>query len=431
MASPGLILLAPKKDVLQTGPMIIDGNGELVWFKPLDTKGITDFRVQSYGGKPVLTWWRGKAVKGVGDGYYVILDDSYREIARVYAGNGLRGDVHDFLITAEDTALITIYRRLPQDLSAIGGPKRSSIWEGVIQEVDIPSGKVLWEWHSADEIEPSESYTKPPPPTASPKGSPYDYFHINSVDVQPDGSLLISARNTHGVYEISRPEGRVVWRLGGKKSDFKMGKGTTFAWQHDARRQPDGTITIFDNSADPKTAEFSRVLVLDVDTETERATLLRSYAHPKKLLAGSQGNAQFLPDGHVFVGWGAKPYFTEFDADGTVLLDGRIAAGPDNYRAYRAAWAGRPTDNPALAATREDGTLTVSASWNGATDVVSWQVLAGEDLGHLESLTSAVKDGFETEIVVETEHPFLQVRALSASGTVLGTSRLVETPAAG
>jgi hypothetical protein len=426
-ASAGLIFIAPKKKVVQTGPMIVDDTGQLVWFEPLDTEGIFNFRVQSYGGEPVLTWWRGKAVKGVGSGYYVIVDSSYHEIARVYAGNGLDGDIHEFLITPQRTALISIYRRVPWDLSALGGPRESSVWEGVIQEIDIASGRVLFEWHSAPEVAPAESYTEPPPPTDGPKDSPYDYFHINSIAVEPNGNLLVSARNTHTIYEIRRSDGHVVWRLGGKKSDFEMGPGTNFEWQHDARRQPDGTITLFDNGSDPKAEEHSRVLVLDVDTGRRKATLVRSYAHPEHLLASSQGNAQFLPDGHVFVGWGSQPYFTEFDRDGRVLLDGHFARGPESYRAFRFAWAGRPGDSPAIAATKEgNGEILISASWNGATEVARWLVLAGEDVGSLRPIRSVEKTQFETSVAVETDRRYVQVRALDARGTVLGSSRAIE-----
>ncbi len=428
-AAPGYVFLAPKKRVAQAGPMIIDDSGELVWFHPLDTHGVTDFRAQTYDGRPVLTWWRGKAVKGVGDGYYVIFDSSYRQLATVTAGNGLAGDVHEFLITPQDTALMTIYHRLARDLSPLGGPKQGSILEGVVQEVDITSGRVLFEWRSADYVAPSESYAKVPPAEAGAKADPFDYFHINSIDVEPNGNLLVSARNTHAIYEIRRTDGRVLWRLGGKKSDFAMGRGTNFEWQHDARRQADGTMTLFDNGAAPKLEKYSRVLVLSVDTARRRARLVRSYAHPRRLLSSSQGSAQFLPRGHLFVGWGSQPYFTELDRNGRVLLDGRLGKGAESYRAYRFQWNGRPAEDPAAAlAGAGSGQITVYASWNGATLVDRWQVLAGGDPNHLQVVGSARKTGFETRLTVRTEQPSLRVRALDARGAILGTSRALRRP---
>jgi hypothetical protein len=426
--SPGYIFIAPKRKVAQTGPMILDDSGALVWFRPLDARGATDFRAQRYDGRPVLTWWRGKSERGIGEGHYVIVDDAYREIATVSAGNGLTGGLHEFLITERDTALITIYNRLPADLSEIGGPKEGAILEGVVQELEIATGRVLFEWRSSEHVALDESYAKVPSAAKGAKADPYDYFHINSVDVDVDGNFLISARNTQAVYKLARKDGRVLWRLGGKRSDYRLGPGVRFAWQHDARRQPDGTLTLYDNVADEEVKNrSSRVLVLRLDDEGGRASLVRSYEHPRRLLATTQGSAQFLPGGHVFVGWGAQPYFTEFDRNGRVLLDGRFGVdGTDSYRAFRFAWIGSPADNPTVALEREGGArYTAYASWNGATEVVQWQVLAGPDAQRLRPITDRAKEGFETAIPIVTPEEVVQVRALNRRGAIIGTSRPV------
>src|SRR5262249_25318509 len=162
--------------------------------------------------------------------------------------------------------------------------------EGGVQEVDVATGRVLFEWHSADHVDVDESYAPPPPAAKGADADPYDYFHVNSIDVDRDGNLLVSARNTRAVYKIRRSDGAVLWRLGGKRSRFRLEPAARFAWQHDARRQPDGTITLFDNEAAPPVRKRSRALVLHLDARTHRATLVRSYVHPKGLLSGSQGN---------------------------------------------------------------------------------------------------------------------------------------------
>ena len=424
--APGYLLLAPKRAVAQAGPMILDDRGEVVWFRPLETMAIADFRAQRYGGRPVLTWWRGRAPRGVGDGYYVIVDQSYREIATVSPGNGLTGDIHEFLITDRDTALITIYERKAWDLSSVGGPEEGEIFDGVIQEVDIGTGRVLYEWRASDHVGVDESVNRPPPAEQGEAAPPFDYFHVNSVAEDVDGDLLVSARHTNAVYKISRDDGRVIWRLGGKRSDFAMGPGAGFALQHDARRQPDGTLTLFDNGKKAPGAR-SRVLVLALDDDRMRATLVRSYVHPRKLFSETQANAQFLPNGHVLVGWGQQPYVTEFDRDGKVLLDLRFGGkGADSYRAYRSAWSGRPAEAPALAAARsDDGRITAYASWNGATEVVRWQLVAGPSTERLRVVAVAPRRGFETEIRARTDEPLVRVRALDAGGAILATSRAV------
>ena len=429
--SPGYLFLGPKMVVAQAGPMIMDNTGQVVWFHPLRfTKGITDFRVQRYRGKPVLTWWRGRLSNvGVGDGWYVIYDRSYRPIGEVRPGNGLAGDVHEFLITPRDTALITIYHRLRVDLTDIGGPKQGLIWDGIVQEIDIPTGRVLFEWHSYPQIGIKESYSDPPKKQLGTKPFPYDYIHLNSIAEGPEGNLLISARNTHAIYNVSRKTGKVLWRLGGKKSDFKLGPGVRFAWQHDARWRPDGTMTIFDNGAAPPVEKFSRVLVVRADTKTKRATLVRSYRHPKKLLAPFEGNAQFLDDGHIVVGWGAWPNITEHLPNGRVIFEAYFGQGKppgkdaDTYRAYRFPWKGTPSDQPAIAL--KEGRVYVT--WNGATDVARWQVLVGEADDDLAVRASAKKTAFETAIAFDRgAGKFLAVQALDGEGNVLGTSKTIE-----
>ncbi len=429
--APGYVFLAPKMAVAQAGPMIMDNRGQLVWFHPLKlTKGVTDFRAQRYRGKPVLTWWRGKLSNvGVGSGWYTIYDTSYRQVEEVRPGNGLVGDVHEFRLTSRDTALMTIYHRRHVDLTAIGGPKDGLIWDGIVQEVDIPTGRVLFEWHSYPQIGVQESYSTPPPKHLGTKPFPYDYIHLNSIDEEPNGNLLVSGRNTHAVYEVSRRTGKVLWRLGGKKSDFRLGRGAQFAWQHDARRQPDGTVTVFDNGATPEVEKFTRVLVLRLDGTHKRATLVRSYHHPRRLLSPFEGNAQFLPDGHVFVGWGGWPYVSELDRQGHVLFDAYFGHGKkpgadaDTYRAYRFVWHGRPTAPPAIAVAGR----TVYVSWNGATEVSRWQVLVGKANDDLAVRAVAKKRGFETAVLFPRDKGrFIAVQALDRKGRVLGVSRTLK-----
>jgi len=330
--------------------------------------------------------------------------------------------LHEFSITPRDTAFITIYQEVPMDLSAVGGAKEGVVLDGVLQEIDIENGDVLFEWHSLDHVALDETYSEPP----EDPGYPLDYFHINSIDIDHDGDLLVSAKRTSAVYKIGRETGGVIWRLGGKRSDFEMGEGTRFAYQHDARRQPDGTITIFDNGASPKVHDQSRGIVLELETDSMTATLAREYTSPDEPLSSSQGNMQVLPNGNVFVGWGSAPFLSEFDSEGGLLFNATFPGGDQSYRAFRLQWSGYPTDNPAIAAKPGAGDkVTVYASWNGATEVESWQVLAGPAADRLEPIGSAPRKGFETTITVSTKEPYVGLRAKDGSGRVLGSSDAV------
>src|ERR671920_1344865 len=419
--APGYIFVAPKKGAGQDGPMIVDDQGQLVWFSK--NRYATDFRVQTYQGEPVLTWWEGKVVAGHGVGEYVIFDGSYREINRIRAGNGYQGDLHEFFITAEDTALLTAYVSIQTDLSPIGGPEDGAVWEGIAQELDLETGEVLFEWRSLDHVGVQETFREPP----QDPGTSLDYFHINSIDIDFDGNFLISAKGTSAVYKVDPANGEILWRLGGKESDFEMGPGTRFVSQHDSRRQSDGTITIFDNGAPPQEHEQSRGIVLELDMDEMSATLVREYTLPNKPLSTSQGNVQVLPDSNVFVGWGSAPYFSEYSHDGELLFDVSFLGSTQSYRAFRLPWSGNPDDEPAVAVERgSDDEVTVYVSWNGATEVATWQVLAGPDPNRLEPVGSAPWRGFETTIVVSTTEPYVSVQARSASGRTLGTSKVAK-----
>ncbi len=410
LASPGYIFIAPKKNVMQGGPLILDNRGRVIWFLPVDRNGVTDFRVQHYRGRPVLTWWRGKSADGSRLGRYSIYDSSYRLIAYVRPGNGLSGDMHEFVITPRNTALMTLSHRVRV--------KSRSVLEGALQELDIKTGRVLFEWHSIDHVPLVESYYHLP---RNPD-STYDYFHINSIDVDRDGNLLVSARNTHTIYKISRRTGRIIWRLGGKRSDFELGPGVAFGWQHDARRRPDGTLTLFDNEAAPKLRRQSRGVVLRVDRRHKRVTLLHTFVHTPPLVAVDQGNMQKLADGNYLVGWGHQPYVTEFGPHGKTLLDFRFGrAGVDSYRAYRFPWIGRPRSRPAIAV---DGD-TLYASWNGATEVQAWQLLGGAEKSKLRALLTVPTSGFETAIPLPNETAWVAVRALDRLDRSLARSRAV------
>jgi hypothetical protein len=415
----GHVFIAPKLGRGQHGPMIIDDMGRPIWFRK-DLYAL-NFKVQRYRGEPVLTWWEGKPKPRPSVGESVILDSSYREIKRVQAGNGFKGNQHDFLITPQGTALLTVYNLVRLDLSSLGGPVAGRVIEGVAQEVDIETGEVLFEWHSLDHVGVEESYLK------RYYSDQLDYFHINSIDVDHDENLLISARNTSAVYKIDRATGEVLWRLSGKKSDFEMGEGTQTAFQHDARRHEEGTITIFDNGAGPQVHPQSRGIVVELDEDDMTATLVRAYTHPDELVSTSQGNMQVLPNGNVFVGWGSEPFASEFSHDGELLFDARIPPDDDSYRAFRFPWKGRPAEAPALAVDRgSDDEVALYASWNGATQVATWEVLAGAHPEQLEPLGEVSREGFETAITARTAKPYVAVRAKDSSGRVLDTSKPVQ-----
>ncbi len=422
----GDIFVASQFGPVQDGPEILDPHGNVIWFKAMRGNDFTtDFRVQSYLGKPVLTWWQGPIVGGEGRGFDVILNSSYQQIALVHAANGMLADLHEFQITPWNTALITSEHPVIWNTSSIHGPKRQIVLDAVVQEIDIPTGLVLFQWDSLDHVPVSYTHQQLPPSSRN----LFDYFHVNSIDVDLDNNLVISSRNTWASYKLDHRTGRVIWILGGKHSSFRMGHGASFAFQHDVRVRAanDSVVTLFDDGGGPdRVHRHSRGLRLALDTTRGVASVAAQEHHQPSLAADYEGNYQQLDRGHSFIGWGSQPYFTEFDSRGRQVFDGRFTGLTSSYRAYRFDWSGTPQTRPAVSASSSSKATTVYVSWNGATNVTSWQVLAGRSAGSLQPAKSAAKDGFETAITIASE-PYVSVQALDAGGNVLSTSRTVRT----
>lgn len=423
--TPRFILLATDNVIHgsegpQQGLMMIDRQGRLVWFAPKSDGSPFDLNIQTYAGNPALTWWEGSVVSAHGYGTGQIGDDKYHPIKSIRAGNGLQTDLHDLQLTSRGTALITAYETTYADLSSLGGSRRGRTFVGHVQEIDLKSGRVLLDWRSLDHVGVDESYQPLPR-----KGQAYDYFHLNSVSEMDDGNLLISARNTWALYKVDRSSGQVLWRLNGKRSDFSLSSSARFYWQHDGRAHGSDVITVFDNSGVAKEKQ-SRGLVLSVDDSSKTVSLSQSFLHPAAFVSGTLGNVQLLSDGGAFIGWGAQPYFSQYASDGSLILDGQLPIGVRSYRAYLVDWVGHPADGPRVVARANPaGGFAVHASWNGATEVARWTVLAGSSKSSLAPVGSQAWSGLETVIAVSGQGPYFCAVALDSEGRELARSGVV------
>jgi outer membrane protein assembly factor BamB len=422
-STPRFIALSPINAVPasepQQGLMVFDRQGRLVWFSPTSSGSPFNLAVQSYAGKPALTWWQGTVINAHGEGVGEIGDDSFRSIKTIRAGHGLTTDLHDLQLTARGTALITAYETTTADLTSIGKSSKGQVFVGHVQEVDLNTGRVLFDWRSLDHVGIEDSFQPAPLP-----GQGYDYFHLNSVAEMDDGHLLISARNTCTLYKVDRSTGQILWRLGGKHSDFSVSSDAVFWWQHDARPHGSSSITLLDNEG-PHKAKQSRGLVLSVDSAGKRVELTRAFVHPAGFITATLGNVDLQSDGGVFIGWGAQSYFSHYAADGTMILDGELPIGVRSYRAHLVDWVGHPADGPRVVAQENPaGGFAVHASWNGATEVARWTVLAGSEKSAMSEVGSQAWTGFETPIAVNSNGPYFAVVALDSNGHELGRSSI-------
>ncbi|KAJ5646388.1 hypothetical protein N7490_002760 [Penicillium lividum] len=426
--------LAPRGDsVPHPGPMILDAQGELI-YKKYNWGTTQDFKVQHFKGEDYVTYWQGDEEDGHGRGSWYMLDSTYTAKYIISPVGILLGDLHDIQITVNDTALLTIYEPIPADLTSVGGPELGWLYEGVVQEIDITTGELLFEWRSSHTYPPETSY-EPLRDKGHERTWGYDYFHMNSVDKNDDGHYLVSARHTHTVTCIDS-NGKVLWTLGGKYNEFDGSDGATdFKWQHDARWRGPNRITLFNNAVmdfeDP--SAVSKGLLLELDINARKAKVVTVYDHPQHMMTVSQGNLQVLDTGNVLVGWGHSAAFTEFSADGEVVCNTHFGASAYfsfgrtmSYRVFKDKWVGLPDTIPDAAMVGD----SVFVSWNGATEVASWALESwdGDSIANMTfvSVDEVPRSGFETEIpFTAAVTSYFRVAAINANGEVLGRTEVV------
>ncbi|HXC45279.1 MAG TPA: MFS transporter [Solirubrobacteraceae bacterium] len=416
----------------QSGPLILDHNLQPVWFQPVPEKVVaSNLSLQTYEGKPALAWWQG-VVTNTGQtesGEDVVVNQHYQPVARLKGADGWVLTLHELVVSGED-AWVTANKNVAKDLSSYGGAYNGALIDSAVQEYNLKTGKLLRNWDALDHIPLEDSYASVPT-----NGFPWDAYHVNSIALTGKGDFLVSMRNTWAAYLVNSASGQIGWTLGGKKSSFTFGPGADFQWQHDVAfgvgGHSDSTITMFDDhccqltgggTSVPATGP-SRGLVLEVNQDTRTATRLAQFPGGDKFETEYMGDTQPLANRDTFVGWGSEPYFSEYGASGQLLLEANFP-GPDlSYRETLEPWVGLPLTAPAGAARQAGARTTVYASWNGATELASWRVLAGSSAAKLTAVASAVRAGFETAIPMPASYNSFEVQALNAKGRVIGASR--------
>jgi EmrB/QacA subfamily drug resistance transporter len=431
--APGYIFVTSFYDlneppmVGQSGPLILDNRLQPVWFQPVPEKvAAANLSIQTYEGKPALSWWQG-VVTNTGateSGEDVVVNQHYQPIARLRGKDGWKLTLHEMIIEGHD-AWVTANKDIPINLSSYGGAYNGAMTDAAVQEYDLRTGKLLRSWDALKHVPLGESHA-----TVPTNGFPWDAYHVNSIDLVPGGKLLVSMRNTWAAYLVDIDSGQIGWTLGGRHSSFKFASGAEFQWQHDVRLGPGSTVSIFDDhccqltgggTSVPATAS-SRGLVLRIDPAAHTAALAAQYTGEDSFESEYMGDTQPLSNQNVLVGWGSDRWFSEYSRSGKLLLEGEFPQPDQSYRATLNEWVGLPLTKPAGVARSAGGTTTVYASWNGATRLASWRVLAGTGANQPRVLATAPRSGFETAIRVPSGDQSFELQALDAGGHVLGTS---------
>jgi Arylsulfotransferase (ASST) len=426
-SAPGDIFATPYAGPAEHGAMIFESSGRLVWFHrpPNPDWGIADLRLQSFEGEEDLVWWQGLInTFGFGDGEDVIANDAYEPVARVKGGNGLQADLHDIDLTPSGSAFITAYYPVQVQVAgakeSAGMPRSEVVLDSIVQEIDVHTGLVMWEWQSLGHVPLAQSHQLPS------QHGPYDYFHLDSLQQLPDGDLLIGARNTWAAYDLRLHTGNIAWQLGGRHSSFALGEGARFAWPQEVTMLPSEQLAVYDGGVSSSSAPRGEVLDLDLASKVASLAsggeLRRPLPSPR---SPGEGSMQALPGGNWLLGWAGLPNFTEYDGEGNVLYDARFPASEVGYRVYREPWHGQPTTQPNVVTSANANATTVYASWNGATEVAAWMLLAGASPLALEPVATVPCSGFETTISTTQPAAYVEVQALNAAGEVLTESKAI------
>lgn len=467
-------VLAPSGRTVRTpGPMIIDQEGHLVWTKQY---GRTE-NVNVYGYKDAsyLTFCVGDDfVAGYGDAStcYMVrvcvrpcaditdnhqLDSSYEEVYKIRSANGLAVDLHDFHITRDGTALVTVSDPVPFDLTPVAGSADGWIFDGTFQEIDIETGSLLFQWQASKHFNITDKYPGPED-VGGTQEQPWDFFHITSVDKDSAGNFLVASSYLNALVYIDGHSGDVLWTLGGKNSDFddlSDNQATSFTKPSNARFV-DGSptsVTLFD--ASPISRGVHLTLSTNPDDDTKTASLTSQYLNPQTLSPASGGSTQILPSSNVLVSYGTSAAWTEYTADGMPVCEVHFGSAYTFNEGFistnlvtKHAWTGTPKSKPSLTLWGYEA----SVSWNGATDVLTWalegshsiprssssstddhnntdpEMVAGEEeeeeIKYFTLLTAQPKAGYETtlSIPIRNTYPILRAVAIDITGKRVGSS---------
>ncbi len=444
--------LGPPPNGSATGADIVDNQGRQIYFAPAASgTHVTDVKAQMYKGQRVLTFWQGGAGfnnPGVGAGDDYIYNQHYKLIRTIHAhgsesGTPLMADQHEFLLTPGNSAIIVAYAE--KKINA--NPYRPSgdtvdrskqvTFDCVIQEINLDTAQVVFEWHSLNHVSPGRSHQPLPGDSGTPgdASAPWDYFHINSVKVDSDHNLIVSGRHTWAFYKINRHTGATMWQVqtgltnGGKyttgaQSNFKIGPGAAFSWQHDPEPLGNNEYRIFDNNSNqafPPPFAPAHVLTLKLNMANHTATNLGHINFNGSKVAGSQGNSQQLSASHVFVGWGAGGDITEVNAQRQQIFDAAFQGnGFNTYRAYKSDWVGTPTASPTVTMNTVNGNKQMDVVWNGANTVANWRILGGSNPQNMAQIAVTKWNGLDTAFRLSSYPAFVKAVALNPSGKVLG-----------
>lgn len=276
---------------------------------------------------------------GWGTAQLVYTDKNLNRLDTLKWKNQFKFGFHDAIVLRNGNRLIIGFDADQIDVSGLvdGGRPDYDIQGSFIQEIN-PEGKVVFQWRSFDNIALTDSYNDLLTNNNS-------YSHINSIDEDFDGNFICSFRNLSQIIKINRITGDIMWRMGGKKSDFtyvgfnEPVGGPQISYQHDVRMMGNGIASVWDNG-NQYNPRITKAKVIKIDELAKTVTLLREYAHPNKLYTSNQGNVQIFANNNALMSWGSANNtqtiaFTEIDSANNIVMQGELPKNTSNYRVVK------------------------------------------------------------------------------------------------
>ncbi len=351
--------------------MILEPDGSPIWYQKTEDER-RDMKIQDNG---LLTMLVRKGYP-FGQGF-IAMDNTYTVVDSFHASHGFATDEHELQVLENGHYLLFGIRTMTVDMSKIlpDGKKEARVHETGIQEF-TPEGELIFHWRAWDNFDPQDmiGYSDD-----SPMDNSFRFPHMNSIDIDTDGHIILSSKRLSEVTKIHRQTGEILWRLGGANNDFEFVNDPLFGFsmQHSVRALGNNRYTVFDNGVfhDP---QVSRALEYELDIENWTATLVWNFVEEPPTYAFHMGNVQRLPNGNTLINWAVQglPKAQEVRPDGSVAYQMNFVDRFKTYRAFKFPWNGM-AKKPLLFVEQQLDNVTLIFNTFGDPNVDFYNIYAG------------------------------------------------------
>jgi hypothetical protein len=404
------------ENVGQNGPwykVILDTWGNPVFYQ---RGGATDFKPQKNG---AITW--GTFTEANPNlATFTAVDKNFNYIRSYSTVNGYGTDIHELRVMEDGSYYLIGGSAETVDMSryVAGANPAARVTENAIQHFTA-EGDLIFQWRAWDHVDILSQQEFIPLTAWS-----FDFPHMNSIDVDEDGHILLSSRSTSECTKIDRDTGEVIWRLGGTHSTLTFLNDPLNGPrnQHSFLSLGGGHYILFDNG-DLHTPPVSRAVEYAVDPVAKTATLVWQFRDMPDKYAVHLGNVQRLPNGNTHINWamGGYPKAVEVDSNGVKQLELALSPGNDLYRSWRAAWDG-VVPVPYLIVEPYPDKVTLIFNKFGDTNVNSYRIYGGTSPQPTNLLATTPFTLAQLSNLQDNQQYYFRVTAVAGGGKESGYS---------